>query len=154
MGELKWIKNRILVSFIAGPKIQGRGHFLTNQIRIITYSFWSLNIFLLISFWGEFSRMFLFSVFSWLVKKYKSVTSMLMRFWLEISTGWPRKKKQNPYYFYKNMWVLFFWGSPCMFWGLVILRLKKYVYSISPCSLSWSMSSKKKKTGLYSLTNT
>ena len=49
-GELKWIKNRILLNFIAGPKIQGRGHSLTNQFRIITYLFWSLNIFLLISF--------------------------------------------------------------------------------------------------------
>ena len=57
---LKWIKYRILLSFIAGPKIQARGHFLTNQIHIITYLFWNLNIFLLISFWAEFSRFFCF----------------------------------------------------------------------------------------------
>ena len=43
--ELKWIKNRIFLSSIASPKIQARGHFLTNQISIITYLFWSLNIF-------------------------------------------------------------------------------------------------------------
>ena len=59
-GELKWIKNRILLSFIAGPKIQARRHLLTNQIRISTNLFWSLDIFLLISFWAGFSRMLLF----------------------------------------------------------------------------------------------
>ena len=32
-------------SFIAGPKIQARRYFLTNQIRIFTYLFYSLNIF-------------------------------------------------------------------------------------------------------------
>ena len=106
-GELNWIKNRILLSFIPVPKIQARGHFLTNQIHIITYLFWSLNIFLLISFWAEFSRMFLFCVFSWLVENYKSVTSMFMRFWSEISR-------------------MFF----SMFLGLIILRLKN-VYSIN-----------------------
>ena len=40
-------QNRILLSFIAGPKIQACRHFLNNQI---TYLFWSLNIFRLISF--------------------------------------------------------------------------------------------------------
>ena len=39
---------------LQGTKIQARKHFLTNQIRIITYLFWSLNIFLLISFWAIF----------------------------------------------------------------------------------------------------
>ena len=67
----KWIKNRILLSFIAGPKIQACRHFLTSQIRIIIYLFWSLNIFLLISFWAEFSTIFLFCIFRWLVDKYK-----------------------------------------------------------------------------------
>ena len=62
----------ILLGFIAGPKIQVHRHFLTNQIRIFTYLFLSLNIFLLISFWAGFSRMFLFYVFSWLVEKYKN----------------------------------------------------------------------------------
>ena len=38
-GSLKWIKNSILLDFIAGPKIQARRHFLTNQIRIFTYLF-------------------------------------------------------------------------------------------------------------------
>ena len=85
LGELKWIKNRILLSFIAGPKIQAGGYFLTNQIRIVTYLFRSLNVFLLISFRDEFSRMLLYYVFSWLVEKYKSVTSMLMWFWSEFS---------------------------------------------------------------------
>ena len=67
-----------------GPKIKACRHFLTNQIRLFTYLFWSLNIFLLINFWVEFSRMFLFCVFSWFVEKYKSVTSMLMWLWSEI----------------------------------------------------------------------
>ena len=44
-GELKWIKNRILLSFIAGPKIQAHIYFLPYPIHIITYSFWRLNIF-------------------------------------------------------------------------------------------------------------
>ena len=104
-GELKWIKNRILLSFITGPKIQAHGHFLTYHMH--TYLFWSLNIFLLISFWAEFSRMFLFCVFSWLVEKYKTVTSMLMRLWSEIS----RKFLS-------------------MFWGLIILRQKKCLFYI------------------------
>ena len=103
--ELKWIKNRILLGFIVGPEIQARRHFLTNQIHMITYSFWSLNIFLLISFWAEFSRMFLFCVFSWLVEKYKSVTSMLMQFWSKIS-----------------------WMFLSMFLELIILRLKNCVF--------------------------
>ena len=38
-------KNRILLSFTVGPKIQASGHLLTKQIRIITYLFQSLNIF-------------------------------------------------------------------------------------------------------------
>ena len=63
--------------------------------------------FLLISFWSRFSRMFLFCVFSWLVEKYKNVTSMLMRFWSKIS----------------RMFL-------CMFLGLIILRLKKCVFYI------------------------
>ena len=106
LGKLKWIKNRILLSFIAGPKTQARRHFLTHPIRIITYLFWSLNIFLLISFWAGFSRMFLFCVFSWFVEKYKNVTSILNRFWSEFSR------------------MLLF-----MFMGLIILRFKN-VYSI------------------------
>ena len=100
-----------MLGFIAGPKIQERGHFLTNHIRITTYLFWSLNIFLFICFWAEFSRMFLFCVFSWLVEKYKSVTSVLMRFWSEIS----------------KMFL-------SMFFGLIILSLKN-VYSISHKSM-------------------
>ena len=39
-------------------------------------------------------RMFLFYVFSWLIEKYKNVTSILMRLWSEIS-----------------------WMFLCMFWG-------------------------------------
>ena len=85
--------------------IQARGHCLFNQIRIITYLFWSLNIFLFISFLVGFCRMFLFCVFSWLVEKYKSVTLMLMRFWSEIS----------------RMLL-------SMHLGLIILRLKKCVF--------------------------
>ena len=50
--------------------------------------------------------MFLFRVFSWLIEKYKSVTSMLMPFWSEIS----------------RMFL-------SMFLELIILRLKN-VYSI------------------------
>ena len=95
------MKNRIVLSFIGGPKIQACRHFLTNQIRIFTYLFWSLNIFLLINFWAGFSRMFLFCVFSWLVEKYKNVSLMLMRLWSEIS----------------RMFL-------CMFLGLTILRKK------------------------------
>ena len=83
--ELKWIKKRILLSFLGVQKIQTHRYFLTNQIRIISYLFWSQNIFLLISFWAEFYRMLLFCVFSWYVGKYKNVTSMLMRFWSEFS---------------------------------------------------------------------
>ena len=100
-----------------GPKIQARRHFLTNQIRIITYLFWSLDIFLFISFWAEFSRIFLFCVFSWLVEKYKSVTSMLMRFWSGIS-----------------------WMFLSMFLGLIILRLKKCVfYSFLSSAETWTV---------------
>ena len=66
--------------------------------------------FQLFSFWVRFSRMFLFYVFSWLVEKFKNVTTMLMRFCSEIS-----------------------WMFLCMFWGLIILRLKN-VFSI-PCFL-------------------
>ena len=49
--------------------------------------------------------MFLFCVFSWLVEKYKSVTSMFMQFWSEFS----------------RMFL-------SMFLGLIILRLKKCVF--------------------------
>ena len=106
MEELKCIKNRILLNFIAGPKIQVLGHFLTNQIHIITNLFWILKH-LLITFWIEFSWMFLICDYSWLVIKYKIVTSMLMRFWSEISRMFTS-----------------------MFLELIILR-QKNVYSIS-----------------------
>ena len=99
-----WTK---VLSFIAGPKIQTRRHFLTKQIRVITYLFWSLNIFLLINFWPEFSRM-LFCVFSRLVEKYRSVTLTLIRFWSKIS----------------RMFL-------SMFLGVIILRLKQCVFYIS-----------------------
>ena len=49
--------------------------------------------------------MFLFYAFSWLVEKYKNVTTMLKRFWSEIS----------------RMFL-------CMILGLIILRLKKRVF--------------------------
>ena len=81
----------------------------------IIFLFWLICFraknFLSISFWSGFSRMFLFYVFSWLVEKYKNVTSMLMRFWSKIS----------------RMFL-------CMFL-LFILRLKN-VYSIllRPCA--------------------
>ena len=59
-GHLGGSKN----SFIAGPKIQARWHFLTNQIRIFVLE---PKNFLLISFWSGFSWMFLFCVFAdWL----------------------------------------------------------------------------------------
>ena len=115
-GHLSESKTRILLGFIAGPKIQAHRHFLTNQIRIFISLFWSLNIFLWISFWAGFSRMFLFCVFSWLVEKYKNVTSMLMQFWSEISRIFFR-----------------------MFLGLIILRLKN-VYSIYSVAEPISMS--------------
>ena len=50
--------------------------------------------------------MFLFCVFSWLIEKYENVILMLMRFWSGIC----------------GMFL-------CMFWGVIILRLKN-VYSI------------------------
>ena len=62
-GHLSGSKNRILLGFIAGPKIQARRHFLTNQIRIFTYFVLEPKNFLLISFWAGFSIMFLFCVF-------------------------------------------------------------------------------------------
>ena len=96
----------ILLGDFVGPKIQARRHFCTNQIRIIIHLFSNPNIFLLISFWSEFSDMFLFCVFSRLVKKYKSVTSMLMRFWSEISRIFSS-----------------------VFLGLIVFRLKRYVFS-------------------------
>ena len=47
-------------------------------IRFV-YLFWSLNIFLFISFWVGFSRMFLVCVFTWLVEKYQLECSPMAR---------------------------------------------------------------------------
>ena len=65
-----------MLGFIVGPKIQARRHFLTNQIRIFTYLFWSLNIFQLISFWAWFSEMFLFLFLGLIILRLENVYSI------------------------------------------------------------------------------
>ena len=44
---------------------------------------------------------------------------------LNIYTGWPKKKKkkQNPYYFYKNKWVLFFWVTLYLIYIYLLLYM-------------------------------
>ena len=79
--------------------------------------------------------MFLFCVFSWLNEKYQSVTSMLIRFSSEISyelilwflADW-LKKYRNVILILTRFWSETYWMFSCIFWGLIILRLKN-VYS-------------------------
>ena len=76
--------HKILLGFIEGPKSRARRYFLSNQIRIFTYLFWSLKIFCELLSDLDFLECSYF-VFSWLIEKYYNVTSMLMWFWSEIS---------------------------------------------------------------------